>query len=123
MVKAAASAFDVCVIGGGPAGLAAAIAFRLTGSTVVVLDANVPPIDKACGEGLMPDTLRGLSELGVKIPVSEGAPFRGVEFVRGEQRAAADFPHGQRARIAPAGAAPSVGGASCRSRSGSALGS
>src|SRR5438105_7308201 len=44
---------DVLVIGGGPAGLTAAIAARLKGFDVAVADAAHPPIDKACGEGLM----------------------------------------------------------------------
>ncbi len=45
---------DLLVIGGGPAGLAAAIAARREGLTVTVADAARPPSDKACGEGLMP---------------------------------------------------------------------
>ena len=45
---------DVFVIGGGPAGLAAAIAARERGLDVVVADCAVPPVDKACGEGIMP---------------------------------------------------------------------
>ena len=85
---------DVCVVGGGPAGLAAAIALRTVGQTVVVLDANVPPIDKACGEGLMPDTLEALRLLGVQIPAHEGYAFRGVRFVRGTSEAVAEFPDG-----------------------------
>ena len=48
---------DVFVVGGGPAGLAAAIAARQRGLRVVVADGGQPPIDKACGEGLMPDGL------------------------------------------------------------------
>lgn len=52
---------DVFVVGGGPAGLAAAIAARLKGFTVAVADGAHPPIDKACGEGLMPDSFGALS--------------------------------------------------------------
>ncbi len=85
---------DICVIGGGPAGLTAAIALRLTGASVLVLDTNTPPIDKACGEGLMPDTLKGLREVGVQVPASEGYIFRGVRFVRDQSEAQADFPSG-----------------------------
>jgi 2-polyprenyl-6-methoxyphenol hydroxylase-like FAD-dependent oxidoreductase len=58
---------DVLVIGGGPAGLAAAIAARRKGFSVAVVDAAVPPIDKACGEGLMPDALSALAELGIQF--------------------------------------------------------
>ena len=47
-------ATDVFVIGGGPAGLAAAIAARGRGFRVLVADGAQPPIDKACGEGLLP---------------------------------------------------------------------
>ena len=87
---------DVCVVGGGPAGLAAAIALRLVGRTVVVLDANVPPIDKACGEGLMPDTLDALERLGIRLPAREGFEFHGVRFLSGASEAVANFP-GRRA--------------------------
>ena len=48
---------DALIAGGGPAGLAAAIALRQKGLDVLVADALWPPIDKACGEGLMPDAL------------------------------------------------------------------
>ena len=58
---------DVLIVGGGPAGLAAAIAARRKGMSVRVVDAAQPPIDKACGEGLMPDALKALEELGVRI--------------------------------------------------------
>ena len=51
---------DVLVIGGGPAGLAAALAARQAGLDVVLADRAQPPIDKACGEGLMPDALAAL---------------------------------------------------------------
>src|SRR5260221_10070000 len=49
--------WDVGVVGGGPAGLAAAIALQLRGFRVFVAAGMRPPIDKACGEGLMPDSV------------------------------------------------------------------
>jgi len=52
---------DVLVVGGGPAGLSAAIALRQKGIDCVVVEALSPAIDKACGEGLMPDTLATLA--------------------------------------------------------------
>jgi menaquinone-9 beta-reductase len=55
---------DVLIVGAGPAGLACAIAAARQGLHVEVLDAMTPPIDKACGEGLMPDSLEALAALG-----------------------------------------------------------
>ena len=74
--------FDVLVIGGGPAGLAMAIAARQHGLTVAVADGIHPPIDKACGEGLMPDALAAFKRLGLQLPPAEAYPFRGIRFLR-----------------------------------------
>jgi len=86
---------DVFVIGGGPAGLAAAIAARRKGFRVTVADGAAPPIDKPCGEGMMPETQVALRELGVTLPPGAGCCFRGIQFVQGSVRVAADFPQGQ----------------------------
>jgi flavin-dependent dehydrogenase len=95
MVKTANPAENqVFVIGGGPAGLAAALAARQRGFEVTVADCCLPPIDKACGEGLMPDGLAALERLGVRIPEGEAYAFRGIRFVSGELSAEAVFPTG-----------------------------
>jgi len=85
---------DVFVIGGGPAGLAAAIAARHRGLRVMVADGNRPPIDKACGEGLMPDAITAAGRIGIVLPKHEGFRFRGIGFHGEGHSAAADFPHG-----------------------------
>ena len=82
---------DICVVGGGPAGLAAAIAARRKGFRVAVVEAARPPIDKACGEGIMPDGLAALREIGVPVRLEHGAPFRGLRFVDGAYSASALF--------------------------------
>ena len=71
---------DMFIIGGGPAGLATAIRAAQHGLRVAVADHNRPPIDKTCGEGLMPDTLIAMESLGIKVCHSEAAPFRGIRF-------------------------------------------
>jgi flavin-dependent dehydrogenase len=83
---------DVLIVGGGPAGLAAALALRQRGASVTVADAMRSPIDKACGEGLMPDSLQELSRLGVELAAEDGAEFRGIQFVNGAHAATAQFP-------------------------------
>jgi flavin-dependent dehydrogenase len=85
---------DVFVIGGGPAGLAAAIAARQRGFAVVVADSAHPPIDKACGEGLMPDGVAALARLDVAATISHGFPFHGIRFVEDGSSAEACFPEG-----------------------------
>ena len=85
---------DVVIIGGGPAGLAAAIALRQKGIDSLVVEALEPPIDKCCGEGLMPDGLHSLKALGVEIHQEEGYPFRGIRFANRTHCIDADFPNG-----------------------------
>jgi menaquinone-9 beta-reductase len=85
---------DVFVVGGGPAGLATAIAARRRGLSVILADSVTPPIDKPCGEGLMPDGVEALLELGITIPESEAYPFRGIRFMSAGMKVEAAFPRG-----------------------------
>ncbi len=68
---------DVLIVGGGPVGLAAAIEARLAGLAVVVAEPRRAPIDKACGEGLMPGAVPLLARLGVD---PAGRALRGVSY-------------------------------------------
>src|SRR5215470_1997768 len=87
-----ATEFDVFVVGGGPAGLAAAIAARKAGLEVVVADGFEPPIDKACGEGLLPATLQALKRLDVRLDSCDGYPFHGIRFADHQSVVEASFP-------------------------------
>lgn len=68
---------QVLVAGGGPVGLAAAIEARLAGLDATVVEPRDGPIDKACGEGLMPGALPELARLGVDPP---GMPIPGIVY-------------------------------------------
>jgi flavin-dependent dehydrogenase len=87
-------ATDIFVIGGGPAGLATAIAARRKGLQVTLADGARPPIDKACGEGLMPDGLAALRSLGITIEAGEAHAFHGIRFVGAGVSVEAGFPEG-----------------------------
>ncbi|MEP6716414.1 MAG: FAD-dependent monooxygenase [Terriglobia bacterium] len=73
---------DVFIVGGGPAGLAAGIAVKRAGfHRVVVSDSQQPPIDKACGEGMLPSAVFAAAELGIDLPSIASVTIRGVRFV------------------------------------------
>ncbi|OBB94370.1 NAD(P)/FAD-dependent oxidoreductase [Mycobacterium sp. 852002-30065_SCH5024008] len=82
---------DLLIVGGGPGGLATALHARRQGLSVIVADPREGPIDKACGEGLMPGGLAELKSLGVD-PV--GMPFHGIAYVSEHRRAQARFRNG-----------------------------
>ncbi|MFZ0902612.1 MAG: NAD(P)/FAD-dependent oxidoreductase [Mycobacterium sp.] len=82
---------DLLIAGGGPAGLASAINARQQGLSVIVAEPRDTPIDKACGEGLMPGGLAELASLGVD---PAGMPLRGIAYLNEHRRAEAPFRDG-----------------------------
>ena len=58
----------------------------------MVADVRQPPIDKPCGEGLMPDSFAALRRLGVTIDPAQSFPFRGIRFNGVGVSVAAAFP-------------------------------
>ena len=82
---------DVLVVGGGPVGLATAIRCALAGLSVAVTEPRAAPVDKACGEGVMPAAVRRLAALGV---TPHGHPLRGIRYLDAAHQADARFRHG-----------------------------
>ncbi len=82
---------DLLIVGGGPGGLTTALHARRQGLSVIVAEPRETPVDKACGEGLMPGGLAELASLGVD---PAGLPFRGIAYLDGHRRAEACFRDG-----------------------------
>ncbi|MBL8931078.1 MAG: NAD(P)/FAD-dependent oxidoreductase [Kineosporiaceae bacterium] len=84
---------DLLIAGGGPIGLATAIEAATEGMTVRVLEPREAPIDKACGEGLMPSARVALARLGVH---PSGREFVGIRYLDADARRSAEarFPEG-----------------------------
>lgn len=71
---------DLVVAGGGPVGLAVALHAARAGLDVSVREPREGPIDKACGEGLMPGAVAELEGLGVR---PDGHPLVGIRYLDG----------------------------------------
>ncbi|MFI6584331.1 NAD(P)/FAD-dependent oxidoreductase [Embleya sp. NPDC050493] len=79
---------DLLVAGGGPAGLATAIHGALAGLRVVVVEPRPAPVDKACGEGLMPTGVTALARLGI---TPAGRPLAGIRYLDARHAVEARF--------------------------------
>jgi flavin-dependent dehydrogenase len=79
------------VAGGGPVGLATALYAARAGLDVELREPRPGPIDKACGEGLMPGAVTRLEALGVTV---DGVRLAGIRYLAGPHRVAARFRHG-----------------------------
>jgi flavin-dependent dehydrogenase len=76
------TAFDVAVVGAGPAGSMAAWGLARAGMSVALLDRATFPRDKVCGDALLPDAVQALEEASLLETVRKealavgGAVFR-----------------------------------------------
>src|ERR1700742_3564747 len=85
--------FDVCIVGAGPAGSAAAYLLARQGRSVALVDRATFPRDKTCGDGTTPRGARVLARIGALDGVANaGFACRGVD-IRGEgpDRTAVEF--------------------------------
>jgi flavin-dependent dehydrogenase len=75
---------DVAIVGGGPAGWAVSIEAARRGLSTLVIERQSLPVDKACGEGLMPSGWRALEELGATafLPPTALGRFDGIRYLQ-----------------------------------------
>lgn len=86
---------DLLVAGGGPVGLATALYAARAGLDVAVVEPRSGPIDKACGEGLMPGAVQALRDLDVDLDLDvSGHRLRGIRYTDGRRNAEASFRSG-----------------------------
>ncbi|MET0704256.1 MAG: geranylgeranyl reductase family protein [Mycobacterium sp.] len=71
--------YDLAIVGGGPAGAAAAWQAATTGARVVVLDKAEFPRDKPCGDGLTARAVSYLQKMGLGEEVSKFHRVDGVK--------------------------------------------
>ncbi|MCA9549745.1 MAG: FAD-dependent monooxygenase [Myxococcales bacterium] len=71
-MEASANTYDVAVIGGGPTGCVAALAFAKKGKRVLVCEANPRSKERLAGEWLHPPALEIMEELGISVAPEQG---------------------------------------------------
>lgn len=91
---------DVLVIGGGPAGAAAAIRAARGGASVRVFEKSERGRDKVCGDGLTPRAVAALHELDVDL--ADAHRIDGLRMIAG--RTQRELPWPDNGRFAPHGA-------------------
>ena len=74
------SHFDVIVVGGGPGGSAAAAYNALKGNKVLLIEKDVWPRDKPCGDAVGGKSLSHVEELGV-LPMIQATPYYQVDSI------------------------------------------
>jgi flavin-dependent dehydrogenase len=91
------TAFDAVVVGAGPAGAASAILLARAGWSVALIERQVFPRRKVCGECIAASNLELLDALGVgdAFDRSAGAELRRVALMHGGDTIVASLPPGQ----------------------------
>lgn len=86
----------ILIVGGGPAGLACALNLAKHGLYSIVIDKKSFPIDKACGEGIMPHGVEELRNLDVlqSFNSSNSHHFFGICFNYKDKQAEGKFING-----------------------------
>ena len=69
------------IVGGGPAGAAAAIRLAKAGRPITVIERSAGPTDKVCGDFLSAEAIESLRGLGLDLAALDPAPIRRLRLV------------------------------------------
>ena len=94
------TAFDVAIVGAGPAGTSAAILLARAGWSVALIERQTFPRRKVCGECVAVSNLPLLDTLGIGVTFDRlaGAELRRVALMHGADTVTADLPPGEGAQ-------------------------
>ena len=84
--------YDAAVVGGGPAGSAAAYFLARSGLRVVVLERKKFPRAKTCGDGLTPRAIKVLEDIGLGDEMERYQHVRGLRVFGARRTMEIDFP-------------------------------
>jgi len=80
------------ILGGGGAGCAASIALARKGQSVTLIEREITPRHKVCGEFLSGEALEDLHALGIDVPSLGAVPIRHVRLAAARRAAQAPLP-------------------------------
>lgn len=83
---------DILVVGGGPAGAAAAADLAAKGRGVILCEREAGPHDKVCGEFLSRETALYLQALGLDLPALGARRIHSVRLAKGAREASVALP-------------------------------
>ncbi len=72
---------NVAIIGGGPIGLYTAIKLARRGNKVTLFEKKSWPIDKVCGQGIMPSGVNNLLDIGIVFNPNTSFNFNSIEYI------------------------------------------
>lgn len=75
---------NIAIIGGGPIGLFHAIQMAHKGHQVELFEKRAWPIDKVCGQGIMPSGVKLLESIGFNFDANNSANFDGIKYIDGD---------------------------------------